>query len=135
MEDDLPRPRCWYFQSHPKGCSREDCFFCHDYNIVARPPVCTYWDRGTCRFSDDCVFFHDKGNDVDVRGDWSTIPLPKNVHKTDTPNDKEKKCGPKSTEDGWDTVPSGRGIRRHRHKDKCPPIEEEKNSFEALIIE
>ena len=70
----LGKPRCYYFQSG--RCSKKDCFFIHDHRTTARPPVCSFWEQGKCTFENNCVYFHDDGNDKDVRGSLDRIPKP-----------------------------------------------------------
>lgn len=75
------RPRCWYFQSHPKSCSRtaDECLMVHDHMVKARPPICNFWELRQCTFGNMCVFLHDSGNGTDVRGDQVPDLKRKNV--------------------------------------------------------
>jgi len=83
------RPRCWYFQSYPKGCSRtqDECLMIHDHKVQAKPPICNFWEMDQCTFGDACVFLHDVGNDMDVRGEHvpnmkRSYPRRKRVERT-----------------------------------------------------
>ena len=109
------KPRCYYFQT--SGCSKKDCFFVHDHRVTARPPVCSFWEHGHCRFEQDCVYFHDDGSDKDVRGSFDNIPkVPqakggpgRGVRRSDT------RSWPKSAADdeGW--------LTRSRKEKVVPP--------------
>ena len=98
-DDDI---RCWYYQS-PGGCSNPNCTYVHDEKFPARPPNCVFWDEGNCRNESSCTFFHDSGNDEDVRGPIENIPkvMVMNEKKSFRKNRRRKNV---HLDDGWTTV-------------------------------
>lgn len=59
------RVRCYYYQ---KGsCTKPNCTFVHDMLVKSRPPSCSNWENGNCRYENSCKFFHGCGEDQDVR--------------------------------------------------------------------
>jgi hypothetical protein len=62
---DLTRPRCYYYQ---KGsCTKQNCTFMHDNLVKARPPMCTNWENGNCRYENSCKFYHGCSDEQDIR--------------------------------------------------------------------
>lgn len=73
--------RCWYFQQG--RCANDKCFFTHDFEEVAQPPVCQFWEHGDCKNGNACAYRHE-GKALSVAPRRNEKP-PRGARKTTAP--------------------------------------------------